>query len=92
MEVAHFGRSIEVLVVNCACWDYRDPQLDTFSQGGWNMNDGDTKLSELSDIYKMQKSQLDFLILPVATLVGLDDVTVVVTSQARFARIISVLG
>ena len=56
------------------------------------MNDGDTKLSELSDIYKMQKSQLDFLILPVATLVGLDDVTVVVTSQARFARIISVLG
>ena len=24
MEVAHFGRIIEVLVVNCACWDYRD--------------------------------------------------------------------
>ena len=56
------------------------------------MNDGDTKLSELSGIYKMQKSQLDFLILPVATLVGLDDVIVVVTSWARFARIISVLG
>ena len=80
MEVAHFRRHIEVLVVYCACWDYRDPQLDTFSQGGWNMNDGDTKLSELSGIYKMQKSQLDFLILPVATLVGLDDATVVVTS------------
>ena len=70
MEVAHFWRHIEVLVVYCACWDYRDPQLDTFYQGGWNMNDGDTKLSELSGIYKM----------PVATLVGLDDVIVVVTS------------
>ena len=80
VEVAHFGRSIEVLVVNCACWDYMEHQLDTFSQGGWNMNDGDTKLSELSGIYKMQKSQRDFLILPVATLVGLDDVIVVVTS------------
>ena len=56
------------------------------------MNGGDTKLSEFSDFYKMQKSQLDFLILPVATLVGLDDVIVVVTSWARFARIISVLG
>ena len=56
------------------------------------MNGGDTKLSELSDFYKMQKSQLDFLILPVTTLVGLDDVIGVVTSWARFARIISVLG
>ena len=56
------------------------------------MNGGDTKLSELSGIYKMQKSQLDFLILPVSTLVGFDDVIVVVTSWARFARIISVLG
>ena len=56
------------------------------------MNGGDTKLSELNDFYKMQKSQLDFLILPVTTLVGLDDVIVVVTSWARFARIISVLG
>ena len=56
------------------------------------MNGGDTKLSEFSDFYKMQKSQLDFLILPVATLVGLDDVIGVVTSWARFARIISVLG
>ena len=45
------------------------------------MNGGDTKLSEL-----------DFLILPVTTLVGLDDVIVVVTSWARFARSISVLG
>ena len=44
------------------------------------MNDGDTKLSELSGIYKMQKSQHDFLILPVSTLVGLDDVIGVVTS------------
>ena len=63
------------------------------------MNGGDTKLSELNDFYKMQKSQLDFLILPVATLVGLDDVIVVVTSSSHivvtsssFARIISVLG
>ena len=56
------------------------------------MNGGDTKLSELSGIYKMQKSQLDFLILPVSTLVGFDDVIVVVTSWARFARVISVLG
>ena len=23
MEVAHFGREIELLVVNCACWDHR---------------------------------------------------------------------
>ena len=44
------------------------------------MNGGDTKLSELSDFYKMQKSQLDFLILPVTMLVGLDDVIIVVTS------------
>ena len=44
------------------------------------MNGGDTKLRELSGFYKMQKSQRDFLILPVATLVGLDDATVVVTS------------
>ena len=43
------------------------------------MNGGDTKLSEFSDFYKMQKSQLNFLILSVATLVGLDDVIVVVT-------------
>ena len=56
------------------------------------MNGGDSKLSEFSDFYKMQKSQLDYLILPVATLVGLDDVIVVVTSWARFARIISVSG
>ena len=27
MEVAHFGRSIEVLVVNCAWWDHL-PQLE----------------------------------------------------------------
>ena len=44
------------------------------------MNSGDTKLSELSYFYKMQKSQLDFLILPVTKLVGLDDVIIVVTS------------
>ena len=25
MEAAPFGRSIEVFVVNCACWDYMDP-------------------------------------------------------------------
>ena len=25
MEVAHFGRSIEVLVVNCAWWDHLPP-------------------------------------------------------------------
>ena len=34
MEVAHFAGSIEVVVLNCACWDYTEPQLDTFSQGG----------------------------------------------------------
>ena len=56
------------------------------------MNGGDTKLSELNDFYRMQKSQLDLLILPVTTLVGLDDIIVVVTSRARFGRIISVLG
>ena len=44
------------------------------------MNGGDTKLSELSGIYKMQKSQLDFLTLPVSTLDGFDDVIVVATS------------
>ena len=42
------------------------------------MNGGDTKLSELNDFYKMHKSQLDFLILPVTTQVGLDNVIVVV--------------
>ena len=47
------------------------------------MNGGDTKLSVLNDFYKMQKSQLDFLILPVTTLVGLDDVIVVVTSSSH---------
>ena len=56
------------------------------------MNGGDTKLSEFSDFYKMQKSQLDFLILPVTTLVELVDAIIVVTSWARFACIISVLG
>ena len=56
------------------------------------MNGGDTKLSEFSDFYKIQKSQLDFLISPVATLVGFDDVIGVVTSWGRFARSISVLG
>ena len=56
------------------------------------MNGGDTKLSELSGFYKMQKSQHDFMIFPVATLVGLDDAIVVVTSWACFARIIRVLG
>ena len=54
------------------------------------MNGGDTKLSELYDNSKMQK--LGFLILPVSTLVGFDEVIVVVMSKARFARIISVLG
>ena len=44
------------------------------------MNGGNTKLSDLYDFYKMQKSQLDYLILPVTTLVGLDDVIVVATS------------
>ena len=44
------------------------------------MNGGKTKLSDLYDFYKMQKSQLDFLILTVTTLVGLDDLIVVVTS------------
>ena len=41
------------------------------------MNGGDTKLSDLYDSSKMQKSQLDFLILPVSTLVELDDIIVV---------------
>ena len=54
------------------------------------MNGGDTKLSELYDNSKMQK--LGFLILPVSTLVGFDEVIVVVMSKARFARIISVSG
>ena len=54
------------------------------------MNGGDTKLSELYDNSKMQK--LGFLILPVSTLVGFDEVIVVVMSKARFAHIISVLG
>ena len=75
---------MEALVVHCACWDYMDLQFDTFSQGGWNMNGGDTKCNN-------EKSQHDILILPVSTLLGLDDVIVVETSQARFARIISVL-
>ena len=56
------------------------------------MNGGDTKLRELNDTYKMQNFSLTFLILPVSTLVGFDDVVVIVTSWARFARIISVLG
>ena len=60
MEVAHFGRIIEVLVVNCACWDHMEHQLDTFSEGGWNMNGGDTKLSELTGTYEMQNFSLIF--------------------------------
>ena len=44
------------------------------------MNGGDTKLSELYDNSEMQKSQLDFRILTVSILVGLDDVIVAVTS------------
>ena len=44
------------------------------------MNDGDTQLSDLYGNSKMEKSQLDFLILPFSTLVGLDDIIVVVMS------------
>ena len=60
MEVAHFGRSIEALVHNRACWDDRKIYFDNFSQGGWNMNGGDTKLSELNGNNRMQNLSLIF--------------------------------
>ena len=56
------------------------------------MNGGDTKLSKFRVYNGGATFQLDFRILPVSIQVGFDDVIVVVTSQARFVRIISVLG
>ena len=58
MEVAHFGRGIEVLVVNCACWDHQFDKFNTLSRGEWNTNGGDTKLSEFHVRIKVQHFSL----------------------------------
>ena len=78
---------VYALLVDCVCWDYNMQQFNTFSHGKWYMN-GEKPKSEWVFWSNNAKSQFDFQILPISTLVSF----LLHYHEVICKQIISVLG